>query len=99
MNCYKLIKQIKEQKATLLWEYNFDLKIEDFKNIESEIYNPHNSEVCKELLISLYVFFISLELYKKGDFWSETISNGDQMSPAMLKYTTNAKEKCTTCKR
>jgi len=78
MNCYKLIKQIKEQKATLLWEYNFNLSKEDFKNIESEIYDPHKSEECKELVISLYLFFISLELYKKGDFWSETILSGNQ---------------------
>ena len=78
MKCYKLVEEIKKNNTTLLWEYNFNLSKEDFKNIESEIYNPHQSEECKELVISLYLFFISLELYKEGDFWSKTIIGSNQ---------------------
>jgi len=72
---YKFKEQISKQKATLLWEYNFDLKEEIFQNIESDIYNPHNSKEQKELIISLYLFFISLEKYKQGNFWGKTILN------------------------
>lgn len=79
MDCYNIINHIKSQKATLLWEYNFNLKKEDFdfEKIESKIYNPHNSKECKEALVAIYLFHIALEMYRMGDFWGDTILKND----------------------
>ncbi|MDX1809185.1 MAG: hypothetical protein R3331_06575 [Sulfurospirillaceae bacterium] len=77
MNFYNLKAIFDNQKATLLWEYNLELKEEDFENIESQIFDPSNSDELTELITTLYLFYIALEKYKDGNFWDNTIARND----------------------